>query len=332
MFPRILQSARKLLDAQIPSILAQLIHVQGPSYRPLGSFMVGSPGLDPTGGVSGGCLEDYVLREGLRLTESGPAVLSFDTTHDPENPKPVPGCGGKLHVAVERLSSSHLSLLESISSSLLADTPLALTTTVTGYLPGQTTLHRQLVAPETPPFQHHTDHRWTLTQHLPPPIRLLIFGAGDDAIALARQAHLLSWPATILDRRSRLARPDRFPTDTQVLSGPWSTLLPTLSVSPRTALVCMTHSIPDDAEILPWLLSHPHALYTGLLGPRSRRDVVLAELASQGQPIVSTALTHLHSPIGLDLGEKSPEAIALAISAEILSLSNARKAQPLSLR
>lgn len=335
----ILEAAERLMEAKVPGVLAQLVSVSGPSYRPVGSVMVGAVGMDCVGGVSGGCLEDYVVREGLRVTEgieggmgAGGAVLSFDTTHDPEDPKPVPGCGGKLHVAVERVSEAGVRWLAEVVSRLERDEVVGVETVVEGWEPGRTTISRRVMAgaSELATEQASWEGGWRLVQRVEPVVRLVVIGAGDDGVALARQGRLLGWEVMVLDRRARLAREDRFPPGVKVRTGRWEDMLGSVRVSARTAVVVMTHSIPDDAEVLPWALGLEEAGFVGLLGPVSRREVVLREVERRGERVLPDGLERLRSPVGLDLGEKSPEAIALAVAAEIVATRHGRRGGMLS--
>src|SRR5450755_3757373 len=117
--------AERLLATEQPTTLATLFSADGSTYRPLGSMMVGGPSAGfIAGGVSGGCLEEYVARRGRLLSEDRPAtMLSFDT--DPNNQvddTPMLGCGGSIDVLIERLTPEHLEFLRSFAAAHEADT------------------------------------------------------------------------------------------------------------------------------------------------------------------------------------------------------------------
>jgi xanthine/CO dehydrogenase XdhC/CoxF family maturation factor len=117
--PPIAAAARQLADAGEPGLLATLVGVHGSSYRAAGAMMLVTPAGHRVGGVSGGCLEDYVAREGRRLTleRGGPVVLSFDTSladDDAASPVPTPGCGGRLEILVEQLTAEHAAWLTAL--------------------------------------------------------------------------------------------------------------------------------------------------------------------------------------------------------------------------
>ncbi len=148
-----------------------------------------------------------------------------------------------------------------------------------------------------------------------PPAPILIFGAGQDAIPVAQFAKALGWHVSVLDRRAAYANRDRFPTVDEIKIMRLENGLDTLSLDARTAVVLMTHNYFDDRELLKVLL--PSTIgYLGLLGPRHRTKQLLEDLKSGGLAVPLHSY-HFHTPIGLDIGAKTPEAIALAIVAEI---------------
>ena len=116
--------AERLNAAAEPAILATLFAADGSTYRPLGSMMIGGPSSAfMAGGVSGGCLEEFIARRGRALTDQQPAVmLSFDA--DPEadhSDAPSLGCGGSIEVLVERLTPDHLAFLRRFAAAHDAD-------------------------------------------------------------------------------------------------------------------------------------------------------------------------------------------------------------------
>src|SRR5688572_24260163 len=115
--PQLITLARKLLDNDEPGMLATLFSASGSSYRSLGSMMVGGPPGAVAGGVSGGCLEEYIVRNGRELTRDlNAVVLSFDTgSDDVDQAKPVLGCGGSIDVLIERLTRDHLAHLRRLA-------------------------------------------------------------------------------------------------------------------------------------------------------------------------------------------------------------------------
>lgn len=344
--------AKYLVSSDTPGTLATLFSTRGSSYRPLGSMMVSLPGRH-AGGVSGGCLEEYVARVGERATRGTPAVMMrFSTDPDTDEAIPVLGCGGTIELLVERLAPAHVAFLEQFAGAAKRDDASLLACMVRRESESvavtrawlQPVCARRLApdpalagirdeaARETRSI-HRTMASDTdvLVQYVPPLMRLVIFGAGDDARPVSDIGASLGWHVSVADRRARLATPARFPHARAVLAGEWDEVVAATTWSARTAAVLMTHDVDDDARILSLLAGQPLG-YLGALGPAHRRAWLL-EQASSVAPGRSDVLARtLRGPIGLDLGDRSPAGIAVAITAEILAHFNRRQAQPLDAR
>jgi xanthine/CO dehydrogenase XdhC/CoxF family maturation factor len=147
------------------------------------------------------------------------------------------------------------------------------------------------------------------------PQRLFVMGAGDDAKPLVSIAALLGWSVTVMDGRAQLARAERFPEAERVVAVP-SASPDVLGIRPEDAVVLMTHSYEQDRELLAALLPlRPR--YLGLLGARHRSSLLVSEVAVKLERTVAACCEQLYAPVGLDLGGDGPEAIALAVIAEV---------------
>lgn len=145
---------------------------------------------------------------------------------------------------------------------------------------------------------------------LPP--RLLLVGAGPDALPVVELASRLDWRVTVADHRPAYAVPSHFPTAERVLQARPEALASAVDLGQFSAAVVMSHHLPSDLEYLR-VLSASSLGYIGLLGPPARREKLLAELGSDAQHLRS----RLRAPVGFNLGGRTPESIALAIVAEI---------------
>jgi xanthine dehydrogenase accessory factor len=155
-----------------------------------------------------------------------------------------------------------------------------------------------------------------LIDAVPPATPLLICGAGDAALPLYRMARELGWRVNIVDIRGALATQERFPEATTSVLNSYEQVLGSVTVTPDTAVVIMTHNYNHDLELLRQLLPSS-AAYIGLLGARHRSAKLLEDLRTTGAVDDATDLLALHTPAGLDIGATTPEAIALSIVAEI---------------
>ncbi|MCF7530739.1 XdhC family protein [Pseudomonas petrae] len=160
-----------------------------------------------------------------------------------------------------------------------------------------------------------------LLEYIAAPRRLVVFGAGHDAMPLVSMARLQGWHITVIDARSHFARPQRFPDADQVLSAPLQPMPELHGMVADAAVVVMTHSLSQDRHWLGQVLeSTPR--YIGQLGPRSRTERLLDELPDQAREAAAQA--SLHYPVGLDLGGDAPHSVALSILSEINAVFNGR--------
>jgi xanthine/CO dehydrogenase XdhC/CoxF family maturation factor len=144
--------------------------------------------------------------------------------------------------------------------------------------------------------------------------RLFVLGAGDDAKPLVSMAGLLGWNVTVMDGRAQLARAERFP-EAEIVAVT-SASVDVLGIRPADAVVLMTHSYEQDRELLAAVLPlRPR--YLGLLGARHRSSLLVSEVAAKLGRTIAECCEQIYAPVGLDLGGDGPEAIALAVIAEV---------------
>lgn len=163
-----------------------------------------------------------------------------------------------------------------------------------------------------------------LLEPLLPPIALYLFGAGYDAVPLARLADELGWRVTVADHRPAYARAERFPWARQVLLALPSRLTEALQFDNRSCAVVMSHNYLQDQVLLRDLLDAPLA-YLGVLGPHQRTQRLLVDLQKEGTAPSAEQAARLFSPVGLDIGAETAEEIALSILGEIQAALTGRK-------
>lgn len=354
---KMIAMAEKVIALDEHAVLATLLYSSGSTYRPLGSMMVSAFPSMIAGGVSGGCLEQYIARAGRSLTNQNPAtMLSFDTDPDGDNDeKPILGCGGAIDVLVERLTPSHIEFLKRMREACTLDACSAAACMIHTVKrqpmpsvavrrlwcnngcqesddPPLARLHQRAIA------DRHSRHgvldasgaRRALVYYIPPMTRLVVIGAGNGAQPLCSLARSLGWHVTVTDRRGRLATKSRFPDADEIVVDEWSGAFDKITFTPHTAVVMMTHSLPDDTVILPLLHDRPMT-YLGVLGPEHRLEWLLNGIADRTE-LNDEFTAKVHGPIGLNLGDRSASGIAVSVVAEILACFNGRDAKPLSQR
>jgi xanthine dehydrogenase accessory factor len=152
--------------------------------------------------------------------------------------------------------------------------------------------------------------------------RMVVFGAIDFAAALARIGSFLGYRVTVCDARPVFATASRFPeADEVVVDWPHRYLAGESEagrIDSRTVLAVLTHDPKFDVPVLEVALRLPEVAYVGAMGSRRTHDDRLARLREAG--VSDDELARLASPIGLDLGARTPEETAVSIAAEIVAL------------
>jgi len=333
---RILEVIRDVRARGQRAALATVVRVRGSAYRREGAQLIVREDGTHECLLSGGCLEPAVAATAARVIATGePALVPYDLQDDSVWGLGI-GCSGAVDVYIEPLSDEPvmrvwLDLLERAEAAVLV-TSLAgatgrqviradgstlgqLTPAVTGIV--EAALERL----KTPPHYSGTETIGGVELYFAlsaPPPHLLLFGAGHDAVPLARAAWDTGFAVTIADTREAFLTAERFPGMTTVPMEPGE-FSNAVTPGPRTFVVVMNHHIERDRESLRLALESD-APYVGVLGPRSRFEKLLAALQEEGFTPGTAALARVRSPIGLAVGAETPEEIAVSILGEILAL------------
>jgi xanthine dehydrogenase accessory factor len=151
---------------------------------------------------------------------------------------------------------------------------------------------------------------------------MLVFGAIDFAAAVAKIGNFLGYHVTVCDARPVFATHSRFPSaDEVVVKWPHKYLREEAEagrLDSRTVMCVLTHDRKFDVPLLEVALRLPDVAYVGAMGSRKTHDDRLEALRQAG--LTEEELDRLSSPIGLDLGARTPEETAVSIAAEIIAL------------
>jgi xanthine dehydrogenase accessory factor len=158
-----------------------------------------------------------------------------------------------------------------------------------------------------------------------PPPRVLLLGGGPDARPVATLGEFLGWHVTVVDHRATYLAPGRFPGATRLVESSAADLAAAVDLSAFVAAVVMSHHLDSDRLYLQTLASSS-VPYVGLLGPPARRERLLADLGAHAENL----RPRLRAPVGLDIGGRTPESIALSIVGEIHAVLGGRAGQPFS--
>ena len=225
---QILHLWRQMRAQTSAGVLVTVVKTLGSSYRRPGARLLITQSGERAGSISGGCLEDDVIRKAWWLTADGPVIRRYDTTPDGEiGPSGEGsasfglGCNGIIYLLLERVSAAgkpnpSLAVLERVHSSrqpaVLAHilhpahsvATIADAETDPRLLPHLAGLNASVV------MRLETGED-VFFETLAAPVRLLVFGAGDDAVPLTEMAHYLGWQVLVFDGRAHYARAQKFP-------------------------------------------------------------------------------------------------------------------------
>lgn len=331
--------------------------------RPPGASMLVGPDASAVGSVSGGCVEGAVYDLAQQVVGSGTPVLQRYGVSDEDAFAVGLTCGGILDVYVEQVSRATFPELGDIAADIEAGRPVAVATVVDH--PDPERIGRRVVIRETMEGSLGSDridaavrddalgllaagHHGTLTYGpdgerrgegmrvfvwgFAPRPRMLVFGAIDFAAAVARVGAFLGYHVTVCDARPVFATATRFPeADEVVVQWPHRFLAAEHEagrIDRRTVVTVLTHDPKFDVPLLELALRMPELGYVGAMGSRRTHDDRMERLREAG--LTDTELERLHSPIGLDLGARTPEETAISIAAEIVARRWGGSGEPLA--
>jgi xanthine dehydrogenase accessory factor len=321
--------------------IATVVKAQGSSLRPMGAKMAMTSTREISGSVSGGCVEGAVYEEAQRVIQDGqPRLLEYGVSDNAAWEVGL-ACGGSIQVFVESLESPPWQqVYESIADCLETRQLMAAATVVAGPGLGKKILlwskspaqgdlgspeinraamvdiQRQIGAQEPGRFSYPTPEGGVevFVDVFAPPPRLVVIGAVHIAIHLVSLAKILGYYTIIIDPRSAFATRERFPhADELIVEWP-STAIERLQPDEATYLACLSHDEKLDNPALEVALARP-TRYVGALGSRRTHAKRVQDLQELG--VAEEQLKRIHAPIGLKLGAKYPEEIALEIMAEV---------------
>jgi xanthine dehydrogenase accessory factor len=300
---------------------------------------------EAVGSVSGGCVEGALYELGTEvLGDHEPRFETYGVSDDDAFAVGLT-CGGILEVFVEAVSARTWPELPGIAASVEADEPVATATIVRG----PHSVGRHLVVREggregslgtsrlddtvgadvlgmlesgTTGFLHYGAQGERLgtelevfVQSFSPAPRMYVFGAIDFSAALCRAGKLLGFHVTVVDAREVFATRKRFPDADEVVVDWPHRWLSSAPVDARTVICVLTHDPKFDVPALKAAVA-TNAAYIGAMGSRRTHEDRTVRLKEAG--LTDEEIARIHSPIGLDLGARTPEETAISIAAEII--------------
>lgn len=328
-----------------------LVHTSGSTYRKPGALMLIAKNGDYSGLLSGGCLEGDLRQHAHSVIETGePRIVSYDLFGPDDLLWGLGlGCEGAMRILLLRAGPDRdWQPLTHLARNLASRTPTAVGIVVESTSPempiGAIVLPNSAVRPTSagPAVQAALKESaqtgrvgWVEANPLSPswklfalpltlPPKLLILGAGPDAAPIVDFAARVNFKVTVVDHRPAYADASHFPSAESVVLARPEELASAVELSQFSAVVVMSHHLPSDLSYLR-VLSESPIPYIGLLGPAARREKLLGDL---GDGPRQQLRARMHAPVGLALGGRSPESIALSIVAEIHAFVHGANARP----
>ncbi|MGQ0576579.1 MAG: XdhC family protein [Pseudonocardia sp.] len=339
-----------------PAALATVVGTYSSAPRQPGASMLVGPDGEAVGSVSGGCVEGAVYELGQEvLADSRPRFQRYGVSDDDAFTVGLT-CGGIIDIFVEKVSPQTYAELAAVAEAVRSEAPVAVATVVAG--PAERLGKRLIVWPEGVPGpaggtgsdrldaavrddarglldvgrnailhygvdgQRRGEGLDVFVESFAPPPRMIVFGAIDFAAAVAKIGSFLGFRVTVCDARPVFATASRFPGANEVVvEWPHRYLAAEAAagrVDKRTVLCVLTHDPKFDVPLLEVALRLPEVGYIGAMGSRRTHDDRLARLREVG--VTEAEIARMSSPIGLDLGARTPEETAVSIAAEMIAM------------
>jgi len=339
----VLPAIERWLSQNEPVAVATVIQTWGSSPRQAGAKMAMTHGNQISGSVSGGCVEGAVYETGMEVLETGRAQLLHFGVADETAWEVGLACGGSIDVFVRPLDPA---FLEPWRAALAEDKHFAVATvasgpadwlgseilvrddgSVNGAIGGG--LNDAVVAAAIAALAEGHSQRRTIAAgettaelfievNLSAPT-LVVVGGVHIAIALASLAKTLGYRTFVVDPRSAFGSEARFPQVDRLIQAWPDEALAQISLTRTTAVAMLTHDPKLDDPALMIALPSP-AFYIGALGSKKTQEKRRARLLEAG--LAEAQVNRIRGPIGLDLGARTPEEIALSVMAEIVAVRN----------
>ncbi len=332
--------------------LATVVGTFSSAPRQIGaSMLVGSDG-EAVGSVSGGCVEGAVYELGQQVLGDGRPVWQRYGVSDDDAFAVGLTCGGIIDIFVEKVTPESFAQLGTIADAVRDEVPIAVATVTSG--PAERLGKRLIVRADSVEGstgssrlddalrddvrglldigrnatltygvdgQRRGEGLSVFVESFAPPPRMIVFGAIDFAAAVAKIGNFLGFRVTVCDARPVFATASRFPGANEVVvEWPHRYLAAEAAagrIDARTALCVLTHDPKFDVPLLEVALRLPEVGYIGAMGSRRTHDDRIERLREIG--ITDAEIARMSSPIGLDLGARTPEETAVSIAAEMIA-------------
>lgn len=292
-------------------VLATIVRVDGSAYRKPGTMMLFTETGHQVGFISASCLEaDLKMRAEQLLSnrECFSDIVVYDMSREDDlGWGRGAGCNGKVHVLLEEIDKRLIKDLKTLLAYLHEKVPVTMNKLLSSVPNKVSTTYYPQNAASFGDISNDSLNQSLYVQHFYPQERLIIFGAGFDAIPLIELAQMIGFETYIWDWRPNLLNKKR------LRQANYFTDMKAMTYYPSDYVVVMTHDFQHDQKIVQQLLLKQPFKYVGVLGPKKRMQRLLNK---------TNIPPWIHSPIGMDIKAEGPEQIGISIIAEIIKVKN----------
>jgi xanthine dehydrogenase accessory factor len=335
--------------------LATVVQVEGSAPRPSGARLALTRGGSMVGSVSGGCVESDVYERALRVLDTGQPALTDYGPAEPDSFEVGLSCDGHIEVLIEPFVEDEAWL--SLRRAVELDRPAALAVGIgperllgkkmslfvdsSGEVVRVGGIHPQIddrIAERGSALLDGRSHGLldldvegencrVFIEAFVPAQRIYLVGATHIAVSLCRIAKEVGFRVSVIDPRTAFADSERFASAHEVLHEWPVDVLDGVDLGPDAYILTLTHDPKFDLPTLARALKSD-VRYIGALGSRKTHERRLESLRAEG--FDDQSLSRIRTPVGLDLGGRRPEEIALAIVAEMVAARYSHSGAPLS--
>jgi xanthine/CO dehydrogenase XdhC/CoxF family maturation factor len=320
-FHRLLTLFDRVRATSEPLVLCTVIRTGGSTYAKPGAQMLIAADGESAGLLAGGCLEGDLREHAREVAATGQArIVSYDLRSSTDQLFGLgAGCEGAMDILLTRVTAADgwqplADIARAQREGRESRVAFVHASTDPNYPLG--TALRSGFEPPPPGVE-------LFVASLAPPPHLLLLGGGPDARPVATLAAFLGWRVSVVDHRSSYLDASRFPPSTTLIESRAGDVARAVTLDDHAAAIVMSHHLESDLQYLR-ALARSGIPYVGLLGPAARREKLLADLGTDADSL----RPRLRAPVGLDIGGRSPESIALSIVGEVHAALAGRAGRP----
>jgi len=337
----IIEKLERWVSEGVEVALGSIVERVGSAPRDPGASLAVAASGEVAGGISGGCVEPEVIRLGREVLAGAPGTLRSFGLDDPAGLDAGLSCGGRITVAVYRLDGR---LVSAVAEAVRADRPVAVALRLDAPHFGEQTLIEAhgdgdgdcalaaaarglLELGEGGLVETEAGERAFVEAYAPRP-NLYLFGISEHVAALVPIAKMLGYRVTVCDPRRVFLNAERFPLADELVEDWPDRFLARTNLDRRSAICMMSHDLKFDVPGLKAALAS-EAGFIGAMGSATTRRERADRLAALGVEV--SALERIHAPVGLQIGARSPEEVAVSIAAELVEWKMRRRSESFSL-